>query len=70
MIAYTGRVEIEGDQMKVDVDVSWNEGWAQTVQVRAFRFIGANLSLISAWGPIPHDPNVVCRGILEWEREA
>jgi hypothetical protein len=69
MIAYTGSVEIESDQMKVNVDVSWNEGWSNTLQVRTFKFNRTNLSLVSAWGPIPHDPSVVCRGILEWERE-
>ena len=69
-IAYTGPIEIEGDQMKVKVDVSWNEAWTNTVQTRAFKFIGLNLSLISAWAPSPFDPSVIVRGILEWKREA
>jgi hypothetical protein len=70
MIAYSGGVQFEEDQMKINVDVSWDEGWTNTVQVRRFKFLGANLSLISDWGTLPHDPAVVCRGILEWEREA
>ena len=69
-IAYTEPIEIEGDQMKVKVDVSWNEAWTNTIQARAFKFIGPNLSLISAWAPSPFDPSVIVRGILEWKREA
>ena len=69
-VAYSGAVAIEGDQMKVNVDVTWNEAWANTVQSRSFKFIGANLSLTSAWAPSPFDPSVILRGILEWKREA
>nr|WP_290965284.1 lipocalin-like domain-containing protein [Hydrogenophaga sp.] len=69
-IAYTGPIEVEGDLMKTKVDVSWNEAWTSTVQTRAFKFIGQNLSLISTWAPSPFDPSVIVRGILEWKREA
>ena len=69
-IAYTGPIEIVGDQMRTNVDVSWNEAWSNTVQARTFKFIGANLSLISAWAPSPFEPTVIIRGILEWKREA
>ena len=69
-IAYSGPIEIVGDQMQTKVDVSWNEAWTNTVQARHFKFIGANLSLISAWAPSPFDPSIIIRGILEWKREA
>jgi Lipocalin-like domain len=69
-IAYSGRVEIEGDQMKVNVDVSNNEVLVNTVQARAFKCVGNNLLLISPWGPIPNTPDIICRGLLEWVREA
>ena len=69
-IAYSGPIEVSGDQMKTNVDVTWNEAWANTVQARTFKFIGPNLSLISAWAPSPFDPTVIVRGILEWKREA
>ena len=69
-IAYTGPLEIVGDQMRTNVDVSWNEAWTNTVQARTFKFIGANLSLVSAWAPSPFEPTVIVRGILEWKREA
>lgn len=69
-IAYTGPIEVEGDLMKTTVNVSWNATWTNTVQARAFKFIGLNLSLTSAWAPSPFDPTVIVRGILEWKREA
>lgn len=69
-IAYSGPIEIVGDQMQTKVDVSWNEAWTHTVQARHFKFIGANLSLISPWAPSPFDPSIIIRGILEWKREA
>lgn len=70
MIAYSGRYRIDGEQLITDVDLSWNEAWTGTAQVRFYRFIGAHLQLISAWAPSPVDPNRITRGILEWEREA
>ncbi len=51
--------------MKTSVDVSWNETWTNTIQARTFKFIGSNLSLISAWAPSPFDPSVIVRGVLE-----
>jgi hypothetical protein len=69
-IAYTGPIEIVGDQIRTSVDVSWNEAWTNTVQAGTFKRIGANLSLISAWAPSPFEPAVIIRGILEWKREA
>ncbi len=69
-IAYSGPFEIEGDLIKVKVDVTWNEAWGNTVQVRTFKIIDSRLHLVSAWAPSPIDPNTIVRGILEWEREA
>jgi Lipocalin-like domain len=69
VIAYSGPFVVEGDQLKTSVDISWNEAWGNTVQIRYFKFIGANLSLTSAWAPGPAEPEQIVRGILEWERE-
>jgi hypothetical protein len=69
-IAYSGPYEIDGDQIKVNVDIAWNAGWAKTLQTRSFKLAGARLSLISAWQPGPTDPSGIGRGILDWERDA
>jgi hypothetical protein len=69
MFAYSGRYKIQGDQFSTDVDISWNEAWTGTAQVRSFCFVGSRLQLISAWAPSLLDPSRTARGILEWERE-
>ena len=68
-IAYSGPFEIEGDLIKVKVDVTSNEAWGNTVQVRSFKVLNSRLHLVSAWAPSPIDSNAIVRGILEWERE-
>lgn len=68
-IAYSGPYEVEGDQIKVEVDIAWNGGWTRTTQVRSFKLVGSRLSLISAWQPSPSEPNAMGRGILEWDRD-
>lgn len=47
LIAYTGRFGVEGDQVFFDLDVSWNESWTGTRQVRRFELAGDRL-MISA----------------------
>ena len=68
-IAYSGPFEIEGDKLKVAIDVTWNEAWGGTVQARTFKLTGSRLSLISDWTTSPIDSGRIARGILEWERE-
>ncbi len=70
LFAYSGKYKIQGEQFSTDVDISWNEAWTGTTQVRSFRFVGSRLQLISAWAPSLIDPSRTVRGILEWEREA
>jgi hypothetical protein len=69
VIAYSGSYTVQSGQLSIDVDISWNEAWTGTVQLRAYRFVDSRLQLISAWAPSPFEPNRIGRGILEWERE-
>ena len=69
MFAYTGIYRIEADKFTTKVDVSWNEAWTGTDQVRFYKLDGNRLDIISAWAPsgvIPGRP--IVRGILTWER--
>jgi len=43
IIAYTGRYWIEGDELHFDIDVSWNESWTGSHQVRTFELAGDTL---------------------------
>ena len=69
MLAYTGRLRLDGERFIVDVDAAWNKTWIGTEQVRFWRVEGDKLLITSA--PIPN-PDVVGRmmiGTLIWERE-
>jgi len=69
MMAYTGIFRLDGDKFINRVDVSWNEAWTGTEQVRFFKFNDNRLEIMSAWIPDPFRPeHRISRGILSWER--
>ena len=45
MFAYSGRYTVEGDKVVHHVDVSWNESWTGTDQVRYFKLEGDSLTI-------------------------
>jgi Lipocalin-like domain len=51
MLAYSGRYHVDGGDLFVRVDVSWNEAWNGTEQRRHFRIEGDKLFIESAPGP-------------------
>ena len=69
MFAYTGPYRIEGDRIMTKVEVSWNEDWTDTNQVRIFHIEGEKLLIETVPALSPNDPSLgVVKGILEWER--
>ncbi len=68
MIAYSGGYRFEVDQFITTVDVSWNEAWTGTEQVRFYKLDGERLDILTAWMPHPAHPERIARGILSWER--
>ena len=69
MISNTGIYRIEGDKFIIKVDMSWNESWNGTEQVRFYKLEGDRLEVVSAWAKsvtLPGEPMV--RGILRYER--
>lgn len=68
MLSYTGLYRFEGDKFITAVDVSWNESWTGTEQVRYFVFEGDRLDIMTAWMPHPLHSESIVRGILSWER--
>jgi hypothetical protein len=40
LIAYGGKYTFDGNTLKIKVDMSWNESWNGTVQVRTVKFEG------------------------------
>ena len=69
MISNTGIYRVEGDKFITKVDLSWNEAWNGTEQVRFYKLDGDRLDVISAWAKsvtIPGEP--MARGILTYQR--
>ena len=68
MLSYTGFYRFEEDKFITTVDVSWNESWTGTDQVRFYTLDGDRLDILTAWMPNPIHPEQIGRGILSWER--
>ncbi len=69
MLSYTGLYRFEGDKFITTVDVSWNESWTGTVQVRFYALDADRLDIVTSWMPNPIDPERrIMRAILSWER--
>src|SRR5262245_37021985 len=65
--AYSGRYTVEGNQVIHTVDVSWNEAWTGTRQVRYFKVQGDQLTIETAPRTTSTDSREVVN-TLEWER--
>jgi len=69
MIGYSGTYTVEGDKSTTKVDMSWNQSWVGTEQVRFFKISGDRVEFVSAWAPSPNIPErPMVRGVLTWER--
>jgi hypothetical protein len=69
MVAYAGRYRLEGEKFITAVDVSWNEAWTGTEQVRFYSLDGDRLDVVTAWLPHPADPqHPMIRARLSFER--
>ena len=66
VIAYAGTFKVEGSRVVHNVDISWNENWTGTAQVRNFQIERRRLT-------ISVDPQVGTEGklitaVLTWEK--
>jgi hypothetical protein len=70
LIAYSGTYNVRGDHFVTRVDVSWNEIWNGTEQVRNFSIQDDRLEIVSAWLPYPTLPgSPIVRVLLSWQRD-
>ncbi len=67
MIAYGGKYTFDGKTLKIRVDISWNENWTGTDQVRLVKFEGERLTLSTIPAPASQDGRIVT-AVLTWER--
>lgn len=66
MIAYGGTFKVDGGRVVHNVDISWNENWTGTAQVRNFRIEGRRL-IISLDPQIGLDGRQIT-SVLTWEK--
>lgn len=69
ILAYTGKLRLDGKRFIVDVDVAWNKDWVGTEQVRFWRVEDNRLFITSAPIPNPNAPGSMLIGTLIWEKE-
>lgn len=69
-IAYSGKYSISDGKFITLVDMSCNETWVGTAQIRHFQLHRSRLKVVSEWMNDPFKGNEGWRGILEWRREA
>ncbi len=67
MISYGGTFSFDGKIVTHHVDISWNENWTGTDQIRNVRLEGRRLYITTNAQPSPIDGKMTI-GILTWER--
>ena len=67
VISYAGTYTISGNEVTHHVDVSWNESWTGTKQIRIFKFDGNKVSLSTPVSPDPLDGKMSVRSLI-WEK--
>jgi hypothetical protein len=67
VIAYGGTFTFDGKTVTHHIDISWNENWTGSAQVRNVRLEGRKLYISTnpLPGPIDGKP---CIGVLTWEK--
>jgi hypothetical protein len=69
MVAYAGTYTLGDRQVIHHIDISWNQGWTGTDQVRFFDLDGDTLTITTA--PYrSHQDGKVGRSILVWDKVA
>ena len=67
MTAYAGTYTLQADKVIHHVDISWNEAWTGTDQVRFFKLDGNILTITTAPNKSPMDGREG-QTVLVWEK--
>ena len=67
MFAYAGTYTLESGKVVHHLDISWNEAWTGTDQVRFYKLDGDTLTITTAPNKSPYDGREG-RSILIWEK--
>jgi len=67
VLAYGGTYTVSGNEVTHHVDISWNEVWTGSDQVRTFRFDGNRVVLSTRPSPDPVNGQMSVRS-MTWEK--
>jgi hypothetical protein len=67
MLAYAGTYSIDGDEVTHHIEISWNEAWSGTHQVRVARFDGNRVHLSTKPSPDLANGRMSVR-TMTWEK--
>ena len=67
IIAYGGTYTFDGKTLEIKVDISWNESWNGTEQVRTVKFEG-NRMILSAAPTVGAMDGKLRKLVIVWER--
>ncbi len=67
VLSYAGTYSVSGNEVTHHVDISWNEAWTGTRQMRIFQLDGDRLRLSTPPSPDPLDGKTSVRTMV-WER--
>ena len=68
MVAYSGIYRVEEDRWITTVDITWNEAWMGTEQVRFYRIDGNTLTVTTPWRPSVIFDGRIARTLLTWTK--
>jgi hypothetical protein len=69
IVSYAGTYTVDAEKVIHHVDISWNQAWTGTDQVRFYKLEGNTLTITSAPNKLPTDSREG-RSILVWEKLA
>jgi Lipocalin-like domain len=69
MLAYSGRYRTDGDKIVITVDISWDESWNGTEQIRQYRLQGDRLHIEAMPQVYSNLGGRVMRGVLVWTKD-
>jgi Lipocalin-like domain len=67
MLAYTGTYKFDGKTIEHHIELSWNEVWSGTVQVRDVKKVGDRLIYTTRPAPSPIDGSMGFATVV-WEK--
>lgn len=68
LLAYSGPYRLEANKLITEVEISWNESWNGTKQVRFYQLEGSRLTLTTERRPYFRDPSKMYVARVLWER--